>query len=620
MKPLGIKTIDTGTWGRIAWGILAVLLFLLLFGAWTYSRVDLRPLPGEAVVAMQTLSLLEDFDLAYERLDYDRVLLGLGEPTDLHLTSGGGGRSVTFDRPFPYALWLAPFVAWRPETGFAVANALLLALAAAWLAWSASRRAGAFAPVWVSALLFATPAFVTTFRADGTAYVFAVLLAAGGFVVQSGEVVADEYRRPSTRHALAAGICLALAAAWQPLLLVLPLALLPAWRRGDQRLSMLLGFALATVPQMLVQWWAGGGLHYFGAARFRFTPATGFPHVDFSPLQWNETVQRLSALHFDGAPELSWGFDGLLWLWNSLFLVAGRHLGLLPYAAVVLVTFLVLDARDRNDRPRGLWSWLLAMTLVAFGALALHPFQLFDGARLGPSHLLPLLALAPMVLVTQRIGARAPGRARLGLVVCVAASAAFLLPLWTAPRSLDRESLEPSAVARAVLPYETSQQRLPGGPWEDVAGLRIRFLGEHGWGESRRDRLVMESGHPGRLLIASARPVEALRLEFGPEASSRLAVEGGELGELMLSPSGGVGFELRLDEGRRHAMWWSPEPRWLYPLTLWFETGDPALDIRIDGETSTGKDAGRAEYLPFRLGVLESETSTGEPAEDGANE
>ena len=46
-------------------------------------------------------------------------------------------------------------------------------------------------------------------------------------------------------------------------------------------------------------------------ARFRFTPATGFPHVDFSPLEWNDTVQRLSALHFDGAPELSWGFDGM---------------------------------------------------------------------------------------------------------------------------------------------------------------------------------------------------------------------------------------------------------------------------------------------------------------------
>lgn len=611
-----MKTLDTGTWGRVAWGVLAVLLLLLVFGVWTYSRPDLRPLPGESVVLMQTESLLEDFDLAYERLDFDRVLLGLGEPSDLHLTSGSDGRRVTFDRPFPYALWLAPFVAWRPETGFAVANALLLAMAAGFLAWSASRRSGAFAPAWVAALVFATPAFVSVFRADGTAYVFAVLLAAAGFVVLSGEVTGNEYRQPSARHALVAGVCLALAAAWQPLLLVLPLAFLPVWRRGDQRASMLLGFALGTVPQVLVQWWAGGGLHYFGAARFRFTPATGFPHVDFSPLEWNETVQRLSALHFDGAPELSWGFDGLLWLWNSLFLLVGRHLGLLPYAAVVLVTFLVLDDRDRNDRPRGLWGWCAAVLLVALAALTLHPFRLFDGASLGPSHLLPLLALAPMVLVTQRIGALAPGRARLGLAVCVAASAAFLLPLWTAPRATGAEALQPSAAARAVLPYETSQQLLPGGPWDDIAGLRVRFLDEHGWGESRRDRLVMETGHPGRLLIASAEPVEALSLDFGPEASSQLRVEGGDLGELMLRPSGGVGFELELDQGRRHAMWWSPQPRWLYPLTLRFDAEDSVLDIRLDSERRSDKlSDSTSRLLPFRLGVLESA-----PATDAAND
>lgn len=585
-----MKFLDGKTGVRLAWGVSAVLWLLLLAAAFSYQREELQLLPGESTVLMQAQSVVSDGDLQYERIDFDRVLLQIAEPPDLELTSGTGGRQITFDRPVPYALWLAAFVAWRPETGFAVANTLLLALAALWASWALARRSGPFAPAWIAALVFATPAFASVFRADGDAFVLAAVFAAAGFALASGEVAGDEYRGPSSRLALVAGLCLSLAGAWDLRWLVLPLALLLLWRRGSERLAMVAGFALGLLPQVLVQWWAGGGLHFVGAARARFTTATGFPHVDFAPLEWGETVHRVGALHFDGAPVLAWGFDLGLWLWNGLFLLAGRHMGLLPYAAVVLVAFAALPAGRRGQRRRGLFAWLTAALLAALWLLAARPFNLFDPAALGPTALLPLLALSPLVRATAPEGARVPRRAWWTLLACGLASAPFLLPLWSAPRTVTDARLEPSAPAQRILPYETSQQRLPGGPWDDVAGLRARFLDGHGWAESRRERLVMESGRPARLLLASSVPLHGLVLDFGDEASTRLEVEGGELGELLLRPTGGVGFQLALDAGRKHPMWWSPSPRWLYPLRLSF------------AEDSSADDPG--EPLPFRVGVV----------------
>lgn len=580
---------DKGTVRRVTWGVLLVLLVLLLVAAATYERQD-RLLPGEATVLMQGESLRHDGDLRYERLDYDRILLALDEPPDLELASGTGGRSVTYDRPFVYALLLLPALWWKLDSGFALLNALLLAVAALFAARGLSRRAGPWGPAWIAALLFATPAFLSVFRADGTAYVVAVLL--GGSAVLLGER-AEEQNGPW----LVAGVLVALAAAWHPLWLVLPVALLLLPHRssqatGEQRLSLLLGFGLATIVQVVVQWWAGGGLVYALGASFRFTPATGFPAVDFAAADWDQTVARLSALHFEGAPELSWGLDARLWLWNGAYVLVGRHGGLLAYALPLVLA--VLGSR------RGRLAWLAASVLALVGVLLFHPFDLFGGAAaVGPERLLPLAALAPLAFAALRPAVFEDRKmvAWIALPASVILVAPVLWPAWTSPRAWpledDGERAFVSEAAERVLPYETSQQPLPGGPWEDVAGLRFKFLRENGWGESRRDRLVMEGDAEVDLLVTSDEPLDALLLDFGEEAPSSLVVEGAERGEIMLRPSGGVAFEVSLGGGRSHATWWTPERRWFYRFGLSFD--QPV-----------------AEPLPFEVGVLRAEPGESE--------
>ena len=112
-----------------------------------------------------------------------------------------------------------------------------------------------------------------------------------------------------------------------------------------------------------------------------------------------------------------------------------------------------------------------------------------------------------------------------------------------------------------------------------MAGARV---GENVWS--------WKGDQTARLLIASSQPLDALVLDYGPEASTRLQVAGGTLGELLLRPSGGVGFEIDLEEGRKHVMWWSPDPRWLYFLELAFAPPD-------NGEPD-------ARPQPFRLGAV----------------
>ena len=131
---------------RLYWGAFAMLLAAVLAGAWLSSRAgwsEREPYlaAGEATVLMQAASLAHDFDLAYTREDFDRLTLEWrGEPPDLELASGSAGRRITYHRPFPYALYLAPFVRVSPQKGFAVANALLLVLVAVFAARTLKAR------------------------------------------------------------------------------------------------------------------------------------------------------------------------------------------------------------------------------------------------------------------------------------------------------------------------------------------------------------------------------------------------------------------------------------------------------------------------------------------------
>ena len=407
-----MKLVEGKTWRRLAWGVSAALWLVLLLGAFTYQRAELRLLPAEATVLMQARSLAEDGDLRYERLDFDRVLLQIVEPPDLELVSGTGGRTVTFDRPFPYALWLAPFVAWRAGTGFAVGNVLLLAAAALWCSWALARRSGSFGPIWVTAIVFASPIVTSVFRLDGDTFVVAAVLAAVGFALESGEIAGEQYRGQSGRFALAAGVCLSLAAGWEFVWLVLPLALLPLWRRGRRASGdggRLRGRHASSGPRAVVgrRWTAlcsrrARQVHHRDRFSLCRLSTTGVESDRTSPVSaaFRRRTCRVVGLRcLVVAVELA----------ISPARAARRCLAVRRGRAGHSPGHRQIGAR--GSTPGAVVSLRGHRTRVVLLLLVFRPFRIFDAAALGPTPLLPLLALTPLVRATAPAGGVAPRRA-----------------------------------------------------------------------------------------------------------------------------------------------------------------------------------------------------------------
>lgn len=551
-----------------AWSVLGLTLAATLAGAFFYARLDWREprlLAGEATYLMQAESLAYDFDLTYERADFDRLLLERGaEPPDLGLSSGSRGRRIAFDRPFPYALWLAPFVRLAPESGLAIANALLLAAAALFAAWVLWPYLGAAAPLWITVLLAASVAWSYVWLATGDLFLWAVTVAAFGLLARLhiGGFWTDWTPPPVvTRTVLAAGVLLAVPCATEPLYAVLAAAaffVVPA-KRG-RRGVFVLGLAAGLAAIVAVQWWAGGGLHFAATTRFRFTPETGFPLVDFPAADWHDGVRRFQALYWDEAPRFSWGVDPLLWAWDVLYLFAGRNIGLLPYYLPAVLLF----------AAGSLAGWRRAIAFAAgawvIGVVVLHPFNIYGGVGAVANRLfLPVYGAAFFLLER---------RPWLGWAVAVPVGASFFLgSLWTVPGAdpISRQGgyRYVTATAERFLPYETSQRWIPASELADHQGLRLLLRNEGVWSEARRDRLVVDEHRRVRMVIASPVETKEVSLEVGPGAPSNVLLRGAELGERTLRADGGVDFRLRLRPElgvRRHPMWWTPERQWLYVL------------------------------------------------------
>ncbi len=572
---------------RIAWVLLGTLLGATLIGAAFYDRSAWSGrMAGESTYLMQAASLADDFDLTYTRTDFDRMLLAdLGNPTDLSLVSSTGGRRISYDRPFPYALYLAPFVKIWPRQGFAIANALLLALAAVAATRTLERRIGAWAPAWVTVLIFASVLFAYVFLATGDLFLFAVTVLAFCLVAGAAEETRQR-TRASARRWLAVGALLAIPAATEPLYAVLFAAAFFApvgEDRGAARGALALGFLAALAIQLGVGAWAGGGLHLLGASHFRFTPETGFPLVDFTAAEWDQTVRRLSALHWDGAARFSWGLDPRLWAWDGLYLLAGRSIGLLPYFAPLL---LLLVGREASGWRRPL---ALAAAAWAVGVVILQPFNLYGGEGAVANRLfLPIYGALWLL-------ASAPRKRRilvlsLAPVIVAAVAAPFLWRLWSSPWSEPIDAGEGyrhvTPAARALLPYENSQRWMPGGPASEHNGLMVKFLSENAWAETRRGRLVIDGDKPAELLVGSLLPLDMMRLDFGKDAPSKMLIGGGELEESILLPSGGISFRV-VPTGwtPKHPMWWTPRPQWLYRFTVTLPGAtDRALGFQMYGE------------------------------------
>jgi hypothetical protein len=344
-------------------------------------------------------------------------------------------------------------------------------------------------------------------------------------------------------------------------LLFLPAALAaaPAWRRNVPALAagaLLVVVGAATVHQSLTGSWTG-----YGAARRGFYSYTGFPAVDFPASEWQENLEDWGDHRWLRPSEIGRKkLRASLWGWNALYFTAGRHVGLVPYFLPVVLALAY--------RPRGAVAWglLASFVLGAAAFLWLRPFNFWGGGgALANRYVLPLL---PALWFLPRRPIRLRWMAAAGLL-----AALFVSPLWFAPFAFPLMAggsyRYVSPVARALLPYETTQSHLKPSGQEDVThqGLWIKFL-DRGVGADRGGEVLRLRQGGGTILVGSAEPLTALELEIRLPSGTEIEIEGGETE--VLAPRGPWRrILLGLDPPRaRHPMWWTWDPFYLYTMTL----------------------------------------------------
>lgn len=560
---------------------------LLLWAAFGADRAGWRQLrPGEATLLMQAESLLQDGDLAYERLDFERhVVTRYGPPPDLALASGTGGRMLTYDASFVPAVLFAAGLRLFGENGFIVVNALLLLASLYASLRLLRRRLGQSAAPWLAVLVFGSFAFASVFRATADALLFSATLLAAALVAGAELPESPAPIRP--RRWFIAGALLSLApfARWHHVLLAVPFFLgVPsgdAACRRAARAGLAIGLLAGFGAQSLVLFWAGGGLGLVDTVRFVFTPASGYPLVEVPTEDWARTVERLGALYFIGAPTFSWGLQPDLVAQNGFYFFAGRHIGLLTYAAAPLLLLAFGAARQVATGLLAAGGVLVALVLL------LEPFDLAAGGAAGNPLVLPLLASTALAW-RPRFAGRA---AHLAAAAALLFAAPLLFELWRAPSAppvvegwAGQVPNHASVLARELLPYELSQQTLPGRDY-DHAGLRVRLLSAS-LREQRLDVLALDGSRKAHLWVASPQPLGALSLHFGETAPATIELldNRAQLLDRVLRADGGVSFRARFPY-RRHRMWWSPRPQWLYRVDFRLPgAGDERLEWQLSAE------------------------------------
>lgn len=550
-----------------SWAVLGLLLAATLAGALTFDR---RSWPGqvgdEATYLMQAQSLAWDFDLRYSRRDYDRFVEQWGtKPDGLILQSGDGGRTLVYAKPASYALWIAPFLRLSPTRGAAIANVLLLALAAFLAARTLERRLGPAAPLWVAVWIFGSVAFAYVFWAHSDLFLMclaaiALALAYGG--PRGAGDPAETAGRTALRW-IAAGLLLGLVLATRPFYgtLLVPAALaVPALRRGLGIAALVAGAAIAVLGSGLTHLAETDSWTSYSGERQSFDAASGFPEVDLPPESW----QQRGA----GRGNRSWLPSDMvgprLTAWNALYFLAGRDVGILPY----FLPFLLGLAAFRRGEGR---SALILAALAAMACFLLtRPFNFYGGGgAIANRYFLP-------VYPAFWFAAGRPARAWWGLLAA-AFAAPFLLALWREPRAflLDESNgyRYVTSAARSLFPFETTQSHLKPSGGEDVThnGLWIKPLATSVRPEA--DGALLRLGPTGRgeLLVGSSHPLPGLRMIVDPPAPPRIGVSGAEVSASHPRPLGGSVLLLRLQSPRAvHRMWWSEDenPVYLYQLRL----------------------------------------------------
>jgi hypothetical protein len=528
------------TWN---WAVLALLLAATLVGAVTLDR---RTWPGligdEATYLMQAQSLAWDLDLRYSRADFDRFLAQWGtKPDGLILQSGDGG-ALVYSKPVSYSFFIAPFLRLAPVRGPAIANALLLVLAAVAAARVLERRIGPAAPLWVAAWIFASVAFAYVFWVHSD--LFLMCLAALALSLAYGSPGGEESRGRLVLRWLAVGILLGIVATSRPFYasLLLPAALaVPARRRTIGIAALLAGAAILAASSSLFNLAERESWTSYAGARRSFYSYTGFPEVDFPPEELERQVTEQGSHAW-----IPWfHLDARQIGWNSLYFLAGRHVGVLPYYLPLLLGLLAF-------RPgQGRWALLLAVVAALAAFFVMRPFNFWGGGgAIANRYFLPLYPAFWFL-------AARPAKAWWALFAALLA-APFLWPLWMHPRTYP---LAPaggfryvSDVARAGLPYETTQSHLKPSGKDDFIhnGLWIKPLANSIQAESDGARLRLAPGRPGEVLIGSPTPLSGVRLD---------------------ATNGTVQWFLFHRPRAVHRMWWTEEPFYLYQVELEAERG-----------------------------------------------
>src|SRR3954447_6998473 len=444
-----------------SWALLGLLLAVTLVGALTFDRRSWPGLVGdEATYLMQAQSLAWDQDVRYSRRDYDRFVAQWGtKPDGLILQSGDGGRTMVYAKPASYALWIAPFLRLSPVRGAAVANALLLALAAVLAARTLERRLGPAAPLWVAACLFASVAFAYVFWAHSD--LFLMSLVAIALALAYGAPRAEEPPETPLRTALrwaAAGLLLGLVLASRPFYgaLLLPAALaVPTPQRRVGLAALIAGAAVAVLGSGLTHLAEADSWTPYSGERLSFEASTGFPGVDLPPGSWQQRTA--------GRGNRSWlpadVVGPRLTAWNALYFWIGRDVGVLPYYLPLVLGLLAFK------RGEGRGTLILAALAAAACFLLTRPFNFYGGGgAIANRYFLPVY---PAFWFAAGRRSRSAWTLAAGALAAALAAAPFLASLWRQPRAsfLDEENgyRYVTAAARRTFPFETTQSHLKPG-------------------------------------------------------------------------------------------------------------------------------------------------------------
>lgn len=570
------------TSGRATW--LAWLPLLAAFTLLTLSvvRTDRTTWPfmlgDEATYMMAAESLAFDFDLRYTNSDYERFTSRWGTQPDLILHSTDSGETLTFGKPFLYPLMLAPFVRLSPSNAPALLNLVCLLIAAGFGARVLATSQGNRAPSLVVLSVFGSLTFAHTFWAHPDLVLFCGLAIAFALL---GEPPLRADRRDGAaaardRWALLAGLLIGIVAAVRPLYAVALLPALAAAGPGASRRSRVVAGCLAAfLVAALAQGTISGAWTAYGGERRGFTAVTGYPEVDFPAGDWENHVEEYGNVSWIRPGALEPRLDPALLLWDGIYFLIGRNVGLLPF----FLPLFLLIAHARLNRT--LVAALFAVALATLFLFALRPFNFYGGAgALGNRYFLPFFAVFCFIPL-KKIAWRS-------IIGCAAVAALSLWPVWTSsslfplledPDGGLRYRYSTGLTAR-ILPHETSQKFIRSVNNEDVnhAGTWIRFLDPRSRpADSQATELESLPGG-GEILLARGRPFQAFEIEV-PQGNRSLQVcHRRRCVEVQ------PGSSATLDAGlpsAKHQMWWPGGAQMLYRLSLLPIHGDRPVRFKI---------------------------------------